>query len=142
MSWNYRAKITPRPSWRANIRVLLKHGLYKSLVQWSWTGVHAPCADLVDNANFQIAADSNLARKTHIRRKLRLDGETVPLEVAHRPRFSFQNFNPACRATRISATAVKNIDTCVFKYEYQFLPIRGISLNWTNGSFSVDLWHL
>jgi hypothetical protein len=111
-------------------------------VQWSRASVHAACADLVDNANFQIAADANLARKTHIRSKLGLHRKTIPFEVAHRPRLSFQNFNPARRATRISATAMKNIDACVFKYEYQFLPIRGISLNWTSGSFSVDLWHL
>src|SRR6185503_19677194 len=33
MSWNYRAKITPRPSWRANIRVYSPSGppgLHKS----------------------------------------------------------------------------------------------------------------
>jgi hypothetical protein len=111
-------------------------------IQRPWASVHAASADLVDNPNFQIAADADLARKTHIRGKLRLNRQTIPLEVAHRPRLAFKNLNPARRATCISTTTVKNIDTCVFKYEYQFLPIRCISLDWPSGRFSVDLWHL
>jgi hypothetical protein len=90
----------------------------------------------------QIAADPNLARETHVRREFRLDRKTIAFELAHWPRIAFENFNPARRTTRVPTTAVKNIDTGVFKYEDQFLSIRCIGFDWTSGSFSLDLWHL
>jgi len=112
------------------------------LIHRTWSGVHASCADLINNTNIQIAADSNLTRKPHVRREFRLNRKSIAFEFAHRPRIAFENLNPARSTTRIPTTAVKNINACVFEYEDQFLPLRRIGLDWTSGSFSVDLWHL
>src|SRR5688572_11008076 len=83
-------------------------------VQRPWSGVHATRAHLIDNADIEIVAYANLAREAHVRSEFRLDREAIAFEFAHRPGIAFKHFDAARRATRISAAAVKNIDTGVF----------------------------
>jgi hypothetical protein len=96
---------------------------------------------LVDNADIQIVADVNLTREARVRCQFLLYRESITFEFAHLPRIAFKNLNAAGSATRIPAAAVKDIDSRVFDYEYEFLAFRRIDVDWTSSSFSVDLWH-
>jgi len=125
MSWNYARRL---------------HFL-DLLIQWSWTGIHTACADLVYDADIQIVADVNLARQARVRSQFLLYRKAIAFEFAHLARIAFENLNTAGSATRIAATAVKNIDSRVFDYEYEFLAFRCVDFDRTSSGYSMDLWH-
>jgi hypothetical protein len=77
----------------------------------------------------QIVLNSNLARKTNVGREFSFDGETISFEFSHFTGLTFENFDAARRAARVSAAAVKNVDTGIFKDQNQFLSL---------GCFSFD----
>src|ERR671914_2358289 len=98
MSWITRAKITPRPSHRAN------HPCYpcfylssargkRGLIQWTWASIHAACAHLVDDADLEIVLDVNLAGQAHIWRQFGFDCKAIAFELAHLTGFAFENLD-------------------------------------------------
>jgi hypothetical protein len=112
------------------------------LIERALTGVHASCADLIDNADLQIAVDANLARESNVRRELGFSSQAIAFEVPHFTGLAFEDLDPASGATSITAAAVKNVDTGVFEGQDQFLPGRRFGFDDTSGGFSLDFWHV
>jgi hypothetical protein len=134
MSWNYAAKITPRPTSGANSPLAL-------FIERTWTGVHAARAYLVDNADLEIAVDVNLARESNVWRELGFNSEAIAFEVSHFTGLAFEKLDAASGATSIAAAAVKDVDTGVFESQDQFLPGRRFGFDETSGGFSLDFRH-
>ena len=90
------------------------------LLVGTWTGVHASRAYLVDDPDLEIAVNVNLARESHVRREFRLHREAIAFEVHPFARIAVKHLDAASGATRIPATAVKNVDTGIFEGQTSF----------------------
>ena len=113
-----------------------------SLIYRTGAGVHAACADLIDNADLQIAVDANLARESNVRRELGFNSEPIAFEIAHFARLALKDLDAASSATRIATATVKNVDTSIFQRQDEFLPGRRFGFDETSGGFSLDFRHV
>jgi hypothetical protein len=109
------------------------------LIKRARAGIHSSHADLIDDANLQVAINAVLTGEPHVVGKFGLHRQTIALKLAHWAKVSFENLDTAGGATGIAAAAVKNIDASVFENQHQFLSFWRVNClrSSRNGGFNL-----